>query len=38
VTSGIRPEIDRVYALAEAREAFERLAQGQQFGKIVLRP
>jgi NADPH:quinone reductase-like Zn-dependent oxidoreductase len=38
VTSGIRPEIDRVYALAEAREAFERLAQGEQFGKIVLRP
>ncbi|MDX6254814.1 MAG: hypothetical protein QOJ11_1148 [Frankiales bacterium] len=38
VTSGLRPEIDRVYALAEAREAFERLARGQQFGKIVLRP
>jgi NADPH:quinone reductase-like Zn-dependent oxidoreductase len=38
VTSGVRPEIDRVYALADARQAFERLARGEQFGKIVLRP
>jgi D-arabinose 1-dehydrogenase-like Zn-dependent alcohol dehydrogenase len=38
VTSGIRPEIDRVYPLADAREACERLESGEQFGKIVLRP
>ena len=38
VTSGIRPEIDRVYPLADARQAFERLASGHQFGKIVLTP
>jgi NADPH:quinone reductase-like Zn-dependent oxidoreductase len=38
VASGVRPEIDRVYPLAEAREAFARLAAGHQFGKIVLTP
>ncbi len=38
VTSGVRPEIDRVYPLAEARQAFERLEQGAQFGKIILQP
>ena len=30
------PPIDRVYPLARGREAFERLAEGDQFGKIVL--
>ncbi|GAC1480141.1 MAG: zinc-binding dehydrogenase [Gemmatimonadaceae bacterium] len=31
------PPIDTVYPLAEGRAAFERLAAGQQFGKIVIR-
>ena len=30
------PPIDRVYPLAEGRAAFERLAEAEQFGKIVL--
>ncbi len=34
--SGLRPQIDSQYALADARAAFERLASGQAFGKIVL--
>ena len=32
----LRPPIDRVYALADGRAAFERLDAGEQFGKIVL--
>jgi zinc-binding alcohol dehydrogenase/oxidoreductase len=32
-----RPVIDRVYPLAEARAAHERLERGEHFGKIVLR-
>ncbi len=32
----IEPVIDRIYPLAEAAGAFERMDQGQQFGKIVL--
>lgn len=32
----LRGVVDRVYPLAEARAAFERLAAGGQFGKIVL--
>jgi zinc-binding alcohol dehydrogenase/oxidoreductase len=31
-----RPVVDRVYPLAEARAAHERLERGDQFGKIVL--
>jgi NADPH:quinone reductase-like Zn-dependent oxidoreductase len=31
------PPIDKVYPLAEGRAAYERLAAGEQFGKIVLR-
>ena len=38
VTSGVRPLIDSTYALADARAAFERLAGGEQFGKVVLTP
>jgi zinc-binding alcohol dehydrogenase/oxidoreductase len=34
---GLQPAIDRVYELGEAAEAFERMAQSEQFGKIVLR-
>ena len=32
----LRPPIDRVYPLADGRAAFERLAEGKQFGKLVL--
>lgn len=32
-----RPVVDRVYPLAEARAAHERLEAGEQLGKIVLR-
>jgi NADPH:quinone reductase-like Zn-dependent oxidoreductase len=38
VASGkIRPLVDSVYPLAEARAAHERLERGEQVGKIVLR-
>jgi NADPH:quinone reductase-like Zn-dependent oxidoreductase len=33
----LRPPIDSVYALDDARAAFERLASGEQFGKLVIR-
>jgi NADPH:quinone reductase-like Zn-dependent oxidoreductase len=32
----LRPTIDQVYPLAEARAAFERLEQGAQLGKVAL--
>ena len=35
-TTGVRPVIDEVLPLDRAREGFERLAAGDQFGKIVL--
>lgn len=35
-TTGIRPPIDRVLPLADARDAFEAMAAGDHFGKIVL--
>jgi NADPH:quinone reductase-like Zn-dependent oxidoreductase len=34
-TTGIRPEIDRVLPLADARDGFAALAAGDVFGKIV---
>ncbi len=38
VASGrLTPRIDRVYPLEEAREAYARLEEGKQHGKIVLR-
>lgn len=37
-TTGVRPVIDEVLPLDRAREGFQRLADGEQFGKIVLRP
>jgi NADPH:quinone reductase-like Zn-dependent oxidoreductase len=37
-TSGIRPHIDRVLPLADAREGFAAMAAGDVFGKIVFRP
>jgi D-arabinose 1-dehydrogenase-like Zn-dependent alcohol dehydrogenase len=30
------PPVDRVYPLSESRAAYERLAAGQQFGKVVI--
>jgi len=36
--SGIRPPIDRVLPLSEAREGFESMLDGELFGKIVFRP
>lgn len=36
VTSGVRPTIDSTFALAGAAAAFEKLASGNVFGKIVL--
>jgi NADPH:quinone reductase-like Zn-dependent oxidoreductase len=36
VATGTRPLIDSTYALADARTAFERLASGDTFGKLVL--
>jgi NADPH:quinone reductase-like Zn-dependent oxidoreductase len=33
----LRPAIDRVYPLDDARAAFERMASGEQFGKLVVR-
>ena len=32
----LKPVVDRTYPLAEAPAAFQRMAEGQQFGKIVL--
>jgi len=33
----LHPPIDRVYALDDGRAAFERMASGEQFGKLVVR-
>jgi zinc-binding alcohol dehydrogenase/oxidoreductase len=33
----LKPVVDSVWPLAQGREALQRLAQGRQFGKIVLR-
>jgi NADPH:quinone reductase-like Zn-dependent oxidoreductase len=30
------PKVDTVYPLSEGRAAFERMARGEQFGKLVL--
>ena len=38
VRAGIEPPVDSSYALTDARAAFERLAGGAQFGKVVVRP
>lgn len=35
-TGALRPVVDRVYPLAEARAAFGRMAEGGQMGKIVV--
>ena len=33
----LQPVVDSVYELENGREAFERMAAGEQFGKIVVR-
>jgi NADPH:quinone reductase-like Zn-dependent oxidoreductase len=38
VASGVRPTIDSTYVLADSREAFERLASGEAFGKVIVEP
>jgi NADPH:quinone reductase-like Zn-dependent oxidoreductase len=30
------PEVDKIYPLADARDAFRRLAEGEQLGKVVI--
>jgi len=35
-TGALRPIVDRVYPLAQARAAFERLGKGEQLGKIAV--
>ena len=37
-SGAVRPLVDEVIPLARAREGFERLAAGEQIGKIVLTP
>jgi NADPH:quinone reductase-like Zn-dependent oxidoreductase len=37
-TSRIKPVIDRTYPWSEVRAAFERLASGDHFGKLVVEP
>jgi NADPH:quinone reductase-like Zn-dependent oxidoreductase len=37
-TTGVRPVVDEVFALSDARAAFERLASGEVVGKLVLTP
>jgi NADPH:quinone reductase-like Zn-dependent oxidoreductase len=32
----LRPIVDRVYPLSQARAAFDRLARGEQLGKVVV--
>ncbi|PZM96642.1 MAG: Zn-dependent oxidoreductase [Actinobacteria bacterium] len=38
VDTGVRPTIDRVFALDDAVAALRALARGEVFGKLVLRP
>ena len=35
--SGLHPVVDRVFPLAEARQALEYLRSGAHFGKVVIR-
>ncbi len=34
----IKPIVDKVYPLNQAREALERMVNRDNFGKIILRP
>jgi NADPH:quinone reductase-like Zn-dependent oxidoreductase len=33
----LRPVVDTVFPFERAREAYERLHRGEQFGKVVIR-
>ena len=35
--SKLEPVIDRVFGFAEARQAYDHLASGAHFGKVVVR-
>ena len=35
-TGELRPIVDRVYPMVEVRQAYERLARGEQLGKVVV--
>jgi NADPH:quinone reductase-like Zn-dependent oxidoreductase len=35
-SGALRPLVDRVYPFPEAHAAFERLARGEQLGKVVV--
>ena len=35
-SGALRPQVDSIYPLADARAAFERLARGEQLGKVVV--
>jgi D-arabinose 1-dehydrogenase-like Zn-dependent alcohol dehydrogenase len=37
-TAGVRPVIDTVLPLAQARDGFAKLAEGDVVGKVVLTP
>ncbi len=37
IAGRLRPPVDSVYPLAEGREAFERMQNREQFGKLVMR-
>ncbi|MDQ3344011.1 MAG: zinc-binding dehydrogenase, partial [Actinomycetota bacterium] len=36
--TGVRPQVDEVIPLSDARRGFERLAAGDVVGKLVLTP
>lgn len=36
--TGVRPVVDSVHRLVDARDALARLASGEQFGKVVVQP
>ena len=36
VATGVRPVVDDTYDLRDGRRAYERLAEGAVFGKLVL--
>ena len=36
--TGVRPPVDEVFALTDGKAAFERMLDGEVFGKLVLRP
>jgi len=38
IVSGVRPQIDRILPLTDARAGFAAMIAGDQFGKIILEP